>query len=101
MGADHDGMRGRHFRDEFREQMHLGARSLQHLVAEKHPFFEHHLLRAKHELQRALVQFGGFRFRICNGRKGAGSDPLRQLCHDNLRSLNFSRNDIHWRRAEH
>ncbi len=51
------GMRARHLRDELREQMHLGPRSLQHLVAEKYPFLKHHLLRAKHELQRALVQF--------------------------------------------
>ena len=66
-----DGMRARHLRDEFREQMHFGPRSLQHLVAEEHQFLEHHLLRAKHELQRALVQFGGFRFCICD----AGKEP--------------------------
>jgi len=60
-----DGLRAGHLRDELREQMRFGPRSLQHLIAEEHQFLEHHLLRAKHELQRALVQFGGFRFCIC------------------------------------
>ena len=73
------GMRARHLRDELREQLRFGPRSLQHLVAEEHQFLEHHLLRAKHELQRALVQFGGFRFCICDCWKGAGSGPLRQF----------------------
>src|SRR4051794_8035620 len=40
------GMRARHLRDELREQMRFGPRSLQHLVAEEHQFLEHHLLRA-------------------------------------------------------
>src|SRR5437867_1069469 len=44
-----DGLRARHLRDELREQMRFGPRSLQHLIAEEHQFFEHHLLRAKHD----------------------------------------------------
>jgi hypothetical protein len=49
--------------------MRFAPRSLQHLIAEEHQFLEHHLLRAKQELQRALVQFGGFGFGICDGRE--------------------------------
>ena len=96
-----DGMRARHLRDELREQMHFCPRSLQHLVAEEHPFLKHHLLGAKHELQRPLVQFGGFRLCTCDCWKGTVGGPLRQFCHDNLRFLGFRRNDIDRRRAEH
>src|ERR1051325_8056735 len=42
------GMRARHLRDELREQVRFGPRSLQHFVAEEHQFLEHHLLRAQH-----------------------------------------------------
>src|SRR3954447_1196198 len=73
------GMCARHLRDELREQMRFGSRSLQHLIAEEHQFLEHHLLRAKHELERALVQPGGFHFCICDCWERARSDPLRQF----------------------
>jgi hypothetical protein len=39
------GTRARHFRDEFREEVHFGPRSLKHFVTGKHQFLKHDLGR--------------------------------------------------------
>ena len=57
-------MRARHFRDELREKLHFGSRSLQHLIAKEHEFLQHYPLCAEREFKCALIQFRSFRLTI-------------------------------------
>ena len=59
-----DRMRARHFRDELREKLHFGSRSLQYLIAKEHEFLQHYPLCAEREFKCALIQFRRFRLTI-------------------------------------
>ena len=60
-------MRAGHLRDEFREQVHFGLRPLDELIAGKHEFLKHQLLRAEHEVGGTLIGLGdlGFSYGRC------------------------------------